>query len=70
MDDTFAFLGAQVDPAPLEIRFNDGSFEKIGRKEFGILFDFAQNPQLILSRGSIIHSVWGEQANVKSRSLD
>ncbi|MDR3317277.1 MAG: response regulator transcription factor [Puniceicoccales bacterium] len=69
-DGTFDFLGAQVDPSRLEIRFSDGSFEKIGRKEFGILSYFAQNPHLILSRKSIIHNVWGEHANVKSRSLD
>ncbi|MDR1435559.1 MAG: response regulator transcription factor [Puniceicoccales bacterium] len=69
-DGTFDFLGTQVDPARLEIRFSDGSFEKIGRKEFGILSYFAQNPHLILSRRSIIHSVWGEHANVRSRSLD
>ncbi|MDR1366700.1 MAG: response regulator transcription factor [Puniceicoccales bacterium] len=69
-DGTFEFLGTEVDPSRLEIRFKDGSFEKIGRKEFGILSHFAQNPHLILSRKSIIHNVWGEHANVKSRSLD
>jgi DNA-binding response OmpR family regulator len=69
-DGTFDFLGTQVDPSRLEIRFPDGCAEKIGRKEFGILSYFAQNPHLILSRKSIIHSVWGEHANVKSRSLD
>jgi DNA-binding response OmpR family regulator len=69
-DGTFEFLGTEVDPSRLEIRFKDGSIEKIGRKEFGILSYLAQNPPLILSRKSIIHNVWGEHANVKSRSLD
>ncbi|UPA28485.1 MAG: response regulator transcription factor [Verrucomicrobiota bacterium] len=69
-DGVFEFLGTQVDPSRLEIRFPDGSTEKIGRKEFGIISYFAQNPHLILSRKSIIHNIWGEHANVKSRSLD
>ncbi|MDR1906898.1 MAG: response regulator transcription factor [Puniceicoccales bacterium] len=69
-DGTFEFLGTEVDPSRLEIRFKDGSLEKIGRKEFGILSYLAQNPHLILSRKSIIHNIWGEHANVKSRSLD
>lgn len=69
-DGVFEFLGTQVDPSRLEISFPDGSTEKIGRKEFGIISYFAQNPHLILSRKSIIHNIWGEHANVKSRSLD
>jgi DNA-binding response OmpR family regulator len=69
-DGTFDFLGTKVDPSRLEIHFKDGSIEAIGRKEFGILSYFTQNPHLILSRKSIIHSVWGDHANVKSRSLD
>lgn len=69
-DGVFDFAGARVDSGRLEIAFNDGKSEKIGRKELGIISYFAQNPHLILSRKSIIHSVWGEHANVKSRSLD
>lgn len=69
-DGIFEFLGTKVDPSRLEITFPDGVSEKIGRKEFGIISYFAQNPHLILSRKSIIHNVWGEHANVKSRSLD
>ena len=69
-DGVFEFLGTEVDPSRLEVKFPDGAVEKIGRKEFGIISYFAQNPHLILSRKSIIHNVWGEHANVKSRSLD
>lgn len=70
IDGVFNFAGAKVDAGRLEIVFPDGSTESIGKKEFGIISFLAQNPHLILSRKSIIHNVWGEHANVKSRSLD
>ena len=69
-DGVFEFAGAKVDPGRLEVTFPDGSSEFIGKKEFGIISFLSGNPHLILSRKSIIHNVWGEHANVKSRSLD
>lgn len=66
----FEFCGATVFPARLEILFPDGSVEKIGRKELGILAYLVDNPHVILTRRSLIHSVWGIHADVRSRSLD
>lgn len=66
----FSFCGAEVHPARMEILFPDGQTEKIGRKELGILVFVASNPKAVLTRQSLIHSVWGVHADVRSRSLD
>ncbi|MDR1255686.1 MAG: response regulator transcription factor [Puniceicoccales bacterium] len=69
-DDDFEFCGAKVSPAFMSIAFPGGSKVRVGKKEIGILKHFAYNPDTILSRKNIIHSVWGEHANVRSRSMD
>jgi DNA-binding response OmpR family regulator len=69
-DEDFEFCGAKVSPALMLITFSDGTQVPIGRKEIGILKHFAYNPDAILSRKTIIHSVWGEHANMRSRSMD
>lgn len=66
----FAFGGANVHPERLEVEFGDGARGKIGRKELGILFHLHTNPGVIVSRHALIHAVWGEHANIRSRSLD
>lgn len=66
----FNFGGAKVHPERLEIEFGNGSRGKIGRKELGILYHLQANPSVIVSRHTLIHSVWGEHANIRSRSLD
>lgn len=69
-DAPFLFEGAMVDPGKLIATFPDGSVEKIGRKEFGILAYLASNPSVIITRKNLIHSVWGLHADIRSRSLD
>jgi DNA-binding response OmpR family regulator len=54
----------------LEATFPDGITEKIGRKELGIFAFLAANPNTVLTRKNLIHSVWGVHADVRSRSLD
>lgn len=66
----FSFCGAEVNPQRMEIIFPDSLSEKIGRKELGILVHIASNPKMVLTRQSLIHSVWGVHADVRSRSLD
>jgi len=66
----FRFGPCRVHPERLEIEFSNGSRSKIGRKELGILFHLQSNPGVIVSRHSIIHAVWGQHANLRSRSLD
>ncbi len=66
----FRFCRCQVNPERLEINFPDGACEKIGRKEMGILAYLHANPGTVLTRRSMIHSVWGIHADVRSRSLD
>lgn len=66
----FDFCGAKVNPTRLEVTFPDGALEKVGRKELGILMYLDSNRGTVLTRRSLIHSVWGIHADVKSRSLD
>lgn len=66
----FAFCGAVINPTRLEVDFPGGATEKIGRKELGILTCLDQNRGQVLTRRTLIHSVWGIHADVRSRSLD
>lgn len=69
-DEDFTFCSARVSPSLMCISFPNGNRVRIGKKETGILKHFAYNHDTILSRKNIIHSVWGEHANVRSRSMD
>lgn len=69
-DDPFVFEGATVNPERLEVDFPNGASEKIGRKELGILSYLRDNPNTVITRRTLIHSVWGIHADVRSRSLD
>jgi two-component system alkaline phosphatase synthesis response regulator PhoP len=69
-DDDFMFCNAKVSPAFMCVSFPNGNRVRVGKKEIGILKHFAYNHGTILSRKNIIHSVWGERANVRSRSMD
>lgn len=66
----YPFCGAMVNPIRMELQFPNGSAEKIGRKELGIITYLAQNPNTVITRRSMIHAVWGIHADVRSRSLD
>lgn len=67
---SFPFGPGQVHPDRLEIEFSNGQRSRIGRKEIGILLHLQANPGVIVSRHALIHAVWGEHANIRSRSLD
>lgn len=69
-DEPFQFCGAEINPQRLEVSFPDGETEAIGRKELGIFAYLASNPNTVLTRKNLIHSVWGIHADVRSRSLD
>jgi len=69
-DQEFTFCGARVNPMRLEVTFENGQVEKIGRKELGIIIYMVSNPNTVLTRRSLIHAVWGIHADVRSRSLD
>lgn len=69
-DEPFDFCGARVTPERLEITFPDGTTQKIGRKELGILAYLNSHPGQVITRKALIHSVWGIHADVRSRSLD
>jgi len=66
----FEFCEATINPTRMEILFPNGKMEKIGRKELGILSYLASNPNTVITRKSLIHSVWGIHADIRSRSLD
>jgi len=69
-EEPFDFQGGMVNPERMEIQFADGKAEKIGRKELGILSYLHSNPDTVITRRTLIHSVWGIHADVRSRSLD
>lgn len=69
-DEPFDFCGARITPERLEISFPDGTVQKLGRKELGILAYLNAHPGQVITRKALIHSVWGIHADVKSRSLD
>ena len=69
-DAPFEFNTASVNPTSMEISFPDGEIVAIGRKEIGILSYLHENPDTIITRKNLIHSVWGIHADIRSRSLD
>jgi DNA-binding response OmpR family regulator len=69
-DKPFDFCGARITPVRLEITFPNGSVAKIGRKELGILTHLNEHQAVVITRKALIHSVWGNHADVRSRSLD
>ncbi|HXN35197.1 MAG TPA: response regulator transcription factor [Opitutaceae bacterium] len=69
-DQPFEFCGARVTPLRLEIAFPGADALKVGRKELGILSYLNDHPGEVITRKALIHSVWGQHADVKSRSLD
>lgn len=69
-EEPFDFCGATINPQRLEVTFPNGTVAKIGRKDLGILTFLANNKGVVLTRKSLIHSVWGIHADVRSRSLD
>jgi DNA-binding response OmpR family regulator len=66
----FQFCGALVTPVRLEITFLDGQTIAIGRKELGILSYLNEHHGEVITRKALIHAVWGQHADVRSRSLD
>lgn len=66
----FEFCGATINPQRMEVSFPNGTTGKIGRKDLGILTYLWNNKGVVLTRKSLIHSVWGIHADVRSRSLD
>ena len=66
----FEFCGARITPVRLEIAFPGGETVPIGRKELGILSYLNEHQGEVITRKAMIHSVWGQHADVRSRSLD
>ena len=66
----FNFHGAVINPAHLEIIFDEKNKFKLGKKELGIIYYLANNPGIIISRNNLIHAVWGSHADTRSRSVD
>ncbi len=69
-EEPFEFCGAKVNPHRLEVQYPNGETSTLGRKELGILQYLFSNQSVVLSRKSLIHSVWGIHADIRSRSLD
>jgi DNA-binding response OmpR family regulator len=69
-DVPFEICGARIVPARLEVEFPNMPPEPLGRKELGVLAHLHANRGQVLTRKALIHAVWGQHANVTSRSLD
>lgn len=69
-EEPFQFCGATINPQRMEVTYPNGVTSKIGRKDLGILTYLWSNQGVVLTRKSLIHSVWGIHADVRSRSLD
>lgn len=69
-DEPFQFCRATINPQRLEVTMPDGNVAKIGRKEIGIMFYLNKHEGEVITRKALIHAVWGQHANVRSRSLD
>ena len=69
-DDPFEFCGARITPLRLEIEFPGKDVMPLGRKELGILSYLNAHHGEVITRKALIHSVWGQHADVRSRSLD
>ena len=70
VDGPFDFCGVRVVPARLELEFPGAPPEQLGRKALGVLVHLHANRGEVLTREALIHAVWGEHANITSRSLD
>jgi DNA-binding response OmpR family regulator len=69
-DEPFQFCRAMINPQRLEVTLPDGNVAKIGRKEIGIMSHLNKHEGEVITRKALIHAVWGQHANVRSRSLD
>src|ERR1019366_5338805 len=69
-DEPFDFCGARITPVRLEIEFPGKDVVPLGRKELGILSFLNEHHGEVITRKALIHSVWGQHADVRSRSLD
>jgi DNA-binding response OmpR family regulator len=66
----FDFCGAHITPLRLEVAFPGGETISVGRKELGILSYLNDHQGEVITRKALIHAVWGQHADVRSRSLD
>lgn len=69
-DKPFIFCEAKITPKNLKIKFNNNKTEFLGAKELGIISYIAKNPNQVVTRKDLIHSIWGIHANLNSRSVD
>lgn len=69
-EEPFEFCGAEINPQRMEVTFPNENTVKLGRKDLGILTYLWKHQGVVLTRKSLIHSVWGIHADVRSRSLD
>ena len=70
-DSPFEFCGSQINPQRLEVTFPKQKVTlNIGRKELGIIAYLHAHQGEVITRQTLIHSVWGIHADITSRSLD
>lgn len=69
-DEPFIFCRATINPQRLEVTTADGNVTKVGRKVIGIMSHLNKHEGEVIPRRALIHAVWGQHANIRSRSLD
>jgi DNA-binding response OmpR family regulator len=58
-----------VDPQARSVRI-DGAEKELTAKEFDLLHTLASHPGHVYSRESLLHSVWGLDATIDTRTVD
>lgn len=58
-----------MDPVDLKVEVDDKSIQ-LTRKEFDLAMFLFRNPGRLLSRGHIMESVWGQNAELNTRTVD
>lgn len=68
-EDALAFLPYKLTPSTSTVALNDEVIE-VTQKEFELLLFMFKNIGRILSRGYILESVWGQSADLNTRTVD
>lgn len=68
-EDTLEFLPYKLTPSTSSVKLNNEAIE-VTQKEFELLLFMFKNVGRILSRGYILESVWGQSADLNTRTVD
>lgn len=68
--DTFSFGGHELDFTKGIVKLKDGTQQPLTKKEQQIMKVFCDNPNTLITREHILHTVWGYNVFPSTRTLD